>query len=65
MACRDLKGGGASVCIIYKDKNGGGLYDLGDDKEGRVITFDLGFAWFTFEGETMKIAVEDIEQIIC
>ena len=53
------------MCIIYKDKNGGGLYDLGDDKEGRVITFDLGFAWFTFEGETMKISVEDIEQIIC
>ena len=49
------------MCIITKD----GVSDLGTDKPGRVITFDLGFAWFTFEGETMKIAVEDIEQIIC
>lgn len=52
------------MCIIYHDKNGGGVYDLGTDKEGRAIEFALGFAWFTFEGETMKIPVEDIDQII-
>lgn len=52
------------MCIIYHDKNGGGVYDLGTDKPGRVITFADGYVFFTFEGETMKMPVEDIDQII-
>lgn len=48
------------MCIITKDA----LYDLGTGKEGRAIEFDLGFAWFTIDGQTTKIPMEDIVQII-
>ena len=48
------------MCIITKDA----LYDLGCGKAGRAIEFDLGFAWFTIDGQTTKIPMEDIVQII-
>lgn len=48
------------MCIIVRD----GVYDLGTEKPGRVITFTDGFALVTIDGETVKIPVEDIEQII-
>ena len=48
------------MCVITKD----GVYDLGTEKPGRVITFGDGFAWVTIDGETVKIPVGDIEQII-
>ncbi len=48
------------MCVITKD----GVYDLGTEKPGRVITFADGFALVTIDGETLKIPVKDIEQII-
>ena len=48
------------MCVITKD----GVYDLGTEKPGRVITFADGFAWLTIDDQTEKIPVEDIEQII-
>lgn len=53
------------MCIIYRDGEDTGILDLGDGKEGSVISFADGFAWFTFDGETTKIPTENIEQIIC
>lgn len=53
------------MCIIYHDGESAGIIDLGDGKEGSAISFADGFAWFTFEGETVKIPTENIEQIIC
>lgn len=52
------------MCIIWKNESGGGVYDLGTDKPGRVITFADGKAWFTFDGQTVTLPVEEIEQII-
>lgn len=48
------------MCVITKD----GVYDLGTEKPGRVITFADGFAYITIDGETLKIPTKDIEQII-
>lgn len=53
------------MCIIYNDGETTGILDLGEGKEGSVVSFADGFAWFTFDGETMKLPVESIEQIIC
>lgn len=52
------------MCIIYNDGEGAVILDLGRDKEGSVVSFAEGFVWATFEGETVKIPVENIEQII-
>lgn len=48
------------MCIIYN----GGLYDLGCGKDGTVITFADGKAWFTVDGQTCSIPVGEIDQII-
>lgn len=48
------------MCIITKD----GVYDLGTDKPGRVITFADGFAWVTVDKQPVKIPLEKIEQIL-
>lgn len=53
------------MCIIYHDGDEAAILDLGEDKEGRVVSFAEGFAWFTFDGETVKLPVECIDQIIC
>ena len=53
------------MCIIYRDKDETVILDLGEDKDGSVVSFAEGFAWFTYEGETMKLPTEVIEQIIC
>ena len=52
------------MCIIYNDGDGTVILDLGEDKDGSVVSFAEGFAWFTYEGETMKLPTEVIEQII-
>jgi hypothetical protein len=52
------------MCIIYHDGENAAILDLGEEKEGRTISFAEGYAWFTFEGETVKLPVECIDQII-
>lgn len=52
------------MCIIYNDGAGAVILDLGTGKEGSAVSFAEGFAWATFDGETVKIPVESIEQII-
>ena len=52
------------MCIIYRDKEETVILDLGEDKDGSVVSFAEGFAWFTYEGETVKLPTEVIEQII-
>ena len=53
------------MCIIYTDGDTTLILDLGEEKEGSVISFAEGFAWFTYDGETAKLPVDCIEQIIC
>ena len=53
------------MCIIYHDGDDAVILDLGEGKDGSVVSFAEGFAWFTYEGETMKLPTEVIEQIIC
>lgn len=53
------------MCIIYHAGDTTMIIDLGEEKEGRCVCFSDGYAWFTYEGEAMKLPVEDIEQIIC
>lgn len=53
------------MCIIYHDGEEAGILDLGEGKEGSVVSFSDGFVWFTFDGETTKLPVECIDQIIC
>lgn len=53
------------MCIIYNDGDTTSILDLGEGKDGSVISFAEGFAWFTYDGKTTKLPVDCIEQIIC